>query len=59
MKPCVRTVRKIEYYDVISSGIFADKLRHIGPREWAKQAVLTLEEATELYIIMVIAESFF
>jgi len=28
-----------------------------GPREWNKQALITLEEATEVYMIEVVAES--
>jgi histone H3/H4 len=36
-------------------GEFRDK----GPREWIKQALQTLEEATELYMVEVIAEASF
>jgi len=41
----------------VSSGIFADEFRDKRPREWTKQAVKTLEEATELYMVEVIPGS--
>jgi hypothetical protein len=59
MKACVHTVHEIEHYEVVSSGIFVDDFRDKGPREWTKQALKTLEEATELYMVEVIAESSF
>jgi Zn-finger protein len=59
MKACVRTVHEIEHHDVVSLGILVDEFRDKGPREWTKQALKTLEEATELYMVEVIAESSF
>ena len=50
-KAFVRTVRDIEHQDVVSSGIFVNKFRDNGPREWTKQALKTLEEAMELYMV--------
>ena len=58
-KAFIRTVREIEHHDVVSSGIFADEFRDKGPREWTKQALKTLEEATESYMVEVIAEASF
>jgi lipoate synthase len=59
MKACVRTVHEIEPHYVVTSGIVVDDFRDKGPREWTKQALKTLEEATELYMVEVIAESSF
>jgi len=42
-----RTVRQIERHDVVSFGIFADEFPDKRPREWTKQALITLVEATE------------
>ena len=44
-------VRDIEYHDVISPGIFGYEFCDKGPREWTKQALKTLEEATESYMV--------
>jgi len=52
----VRTVCEIEHHDVVSSGIFADEFPDTHPREWTKQALITLEEATEAYMLKVTAE---
>jgi len=49
----VHTVREIEHHDVVSSGILADEFPDKHPREWTKQALITLEEATEAYIVEV------
>ena len=49
-KAFVRTVRKIEHHDVVSSGIFADEFPDKHPREWTKQALITSEEAKEAYM---------
>jgi len=57
MKAFVRTVHKIEPCDVVSSGIFADKSSDKNPREWTKQPLTTSDDATEAYIVEVIAES--
>jgi len=55
----VRTVPKIEYYAVVSAGMVAVKFRHKGLWEWTKQDFKPLEEATELFMIEVISESWF
>ena len=55
----VCTVRKIQHHYVVRSGIFADEFRHKGPQEWTNQDLKTLEEATELYMVEVIAEASF
>jgi len=55
-KPCVRTVHEIEHYNVVSSGIFAEEFPDKRPCEWTKQALITLEEATEAYMLEVTAE---
>jgi len=52
----VRTVHEIEHHDVVSSGILADEFRDKHPREWTKQALITLEKATEAYMVKVTAE---
>jgi len=57
MKAFVRIVCEIEYHDVVWSGIFADKFRDKGPRKWTNQVFKTLGEATESYMVEVIAES--
>ena len=57
MKAFVRTVRDIEQHDVVSSGMFAHEFPDKNPREWTKQDFITLEEATEAYMVEVIAES--
>ena len=55
----IRMVRAIERHDVVISGIFGDEFRDKGPREWTKQALKTLQEATESYMVEVIAEASF
>jgi len=52
----VRTVREIEHHDVVSSGMFADEFPDKHPREWTTQALITLEEAIEAYMVEVSAE---
>jgi hypothetical protein len=52
-------VRKIEHHDVPSSGIFPEEFRDTRPREWTKQTINTLEEATQSYLVEVVAESSF
>jgi len=52
----VRTVCEIDYLVVVSSGIFADEFPDKSPSEWTKQALITLEEATEAYMVEVTAE---
>jgi len=52
----VPTVREIEHHDVVSLGIIADEFPDKHPREWTKQALITLEEATEAYMVEVTAK---
>jgi len=59
MKAFVRTGREIDRHDVVSPGILADEFRDKGLREWTKQAIKTLDEATELYMVEVIAAASF
>jgi len=40
----------------VSSVIFADDFPDKRPREWTKQALITLEKATEAYGVEVSAE---
>jgi hypothetical protein len=54
----VRTVRDIEHHDVLSSRIFSDRFPDKYPGEWIKQALITLEEATEAYMVEVTAECY-
>ena len=56
-KAIVRTVRETENHDVVSAGIFAEEFIDKNPREWTKQALTTLEDATEAYMVEVMAES--
>jgi hypothetical protein len=53
----VRTVREIEHHDVVSSGNLADEFRDKRPRDWTKQGLKTLEEATESYMVEVLPGS--
>jgi len=48
-------VHRIEHHDVVSSGIIADEIWDKHPREWKKQALISLEEAKEAYMLKVIA----
>jgi hypothetical protein len=52
-------LREIKHHDVLSPGIFADEFRDKGPREWTKQVLKTLEEATQSYMVEVIVEATF
>ena len=54
-KELVRTVSEIEQHDVVSSGIFAYEFPDERPCESTKQALITLEEATEEYMVEVTA----
>jgi len=56
-KAFIGTVREIEHHHIVSSGIFADIFCDKGPWEWTKQTLKTLEEATESYMVEVIAEA--
>jgi len=53
----VCTFREIEHHDVVSSGILDDGFCDKHPQEGTKQASTTVEDATEAYIVEVIAES--
>jgi len=55
-KAFVCTVREIKHHDVVSSVIFADEFPYKRPCEWMKQALITLEEATEAYMVEVTAQ---
>ena len=55
-KAFVRTVREIEHHDAVSSGIFTDQFPDKHPRQWTTQALITLEEPTEAYMVEVTAE---
>jgi len=57
MKASVSTDREIEHHDVVRSWVFADRLPDKHPSERTKQALVTLEEATEVYMVEVLAES--
>jgi len=56
-KAFVSTVREIKHPDVGSSGIFADEFSDKNPQEWIKQALTTLEDSTEAYMVEVMAIS--
>jgi len=56
-KEFVHTVRKIEQHDVVSSGILSDDFPDKHQRQWMKHALITLEKATEAYMVEVLAES--
>jgi hypothetical protein len=56
-KAFVHKLCETEYHDFVSSGIFAHEFPEKHPREWTKQALITLEEATEAYMVVVIAAS--
>jgi len=47
----------MEHHDVVSSGIFVDEFPDRHPHESMKQALITLEKATEVYLVKVIAIS--
>jgi hypothetical protein len=49
-------VRKIEDHDGVSTGIFAHEFLDKYPCEWIKQALITLEKATEVYMVKETAE---
>jgi hypothetical protein len=51
-----RTVCDIEHHDVGTSGTFSHEFPDKRPREWTKQALITLEEATKAYMVEVTAE---
>jgi hypothetical protein len=54
--PPHRTASDIENWDLVSSGIIPDEVTDKNPREWTKQALITSEEATEVYMVEVVAK---
>jgi len=56
-KAFVHTLCKIAHHDVVSSRTFADEFLDKHPQEWMKQMLITLEEATEAYMVELIAKS--
>jgi len=56
-KAFVGTVREFKHLDIVSSGIFTVEFHDKHLRGWMKQALTTLKEATEVYIVEVIAKS--
>jgi hypothetical protein len=51
MKALVHTVREIEQHDVVTAAIFAHEYWEKGPWERTRQALKTLEDPTELYVV--------
>jgi len=58
-KAFILTVYIIVHHVVVSSGIVADQFHDKRLQEWTKQALNTFEEATEVYMVEVIAKSHF
>jgi len=50
------TLCVVEHHDVVSSGILTHEFQDRCPREWMQQASHTLEDATEAYMVEVIAK---
>jgi len=48
----VRIVRRIEHHDAVTSGILTNEFHDKGAQYWMKQAVKTIAEATELYMVI-------
>jgi hypothetical protein len=57
IKAFVPTVHKVEHHNAVSTRIFADTFPEKHLHEWTKKALITLEEATEAYMVEIIAES--
>jgi len=57
MKAFFSRIRTIEIHDVVSSGILYYELIDLQPWKWTKQALTTLVDPLEAYIVEVIAES--
>jgi hypothetical protein len=55
-KAFICTVHESTHHDVLCSGMFTDEIPDKHPREWTKQAVITLQDATEAYMVEVTAE---
>jgi len=56
-KAFVQTVRELKHQDDIITRIFIVKFPNKNPAEWTTQAVITLEEAKDAYMVEVFAES--
>lgn len=56
-KAFAHTVGQIEYHDVVTSGTVADEFCDKHPRDWTKQALLSVQHDTEPYTVEVPAES--
>jgi len=56
-KVIVRTVGEIKHHDVGSSVILAYEFPENHPHKWTKKALITLAEATEAYVVEVLAAS--
>jgi len=54
-KAFVHTVLEIKHHGVVSTGSFADTLPNEHPQEWTNHVLITWEEATEAYMVEVIA----
>jgi len=50
-KAFVRKVREGEHHDDVSAGIFVDEFSDNNSREWTKQALTTVEDVTEAYMV--------
>ena len=53
-KACVRRVREVDHHHDVSSGIITDTIHDKRHRVWTKQALITLVESMEAYIVEVI-----
>jgi len=51
----LHTVSEIKHHDVVFSGSFMDQFPEKHPRECMKQGLIPVAEATEAYIVKVIA----
>jgi len=56
-KAFVRTVSDIQHHDVVRSGNSTDQFYDKYPQGWTTQTVVTLEKATEAYMVEVVVES--
>jgi hypothetical protein len=55
-KALIRTVHTTKHDDIVMAVIFVDGFRDNHLQEWTTQALKTLEEATESYMVEVIAK---
>jgi len=49
-------VREMKHHDGVSSGILADEFDDKHPKEWMELALKALQNATDFYIVEVIAK---